>query len=226
MALSIGTKIPSHISESATVLTEFDLGYYGWRVVLAACLGVMAGFGSLFVYTFAVFVKPLGAEFHWNRESVSFGFGLAAISLGLVSPLLGRLIDRFGPERALAANYAVGILFIAAVALVAMPYLILIGAIFFSGMTIIGSQTGANAACGKLYPARMRTSGLGWALGIGRLGGIAAPILGGWLLARGLPPRQIFLCACFFALVAAVATALLAFRGSRAESPMLSEIAS
>jgi hypothetical protein len=27
-------------------LTEFDFGYYGWRVVLAACLGVMAGFGA------------------------------------------------------------------------------------------------------------------------------------------------------------------------------------
>jgi len=38
--------------ESPPVLTEFDLGYYGWRVVLAAGLGVMAGFGSLFVYTF------------------------------------------------------------------------------------------------------------------------------------------------------------------------------
>jgi MFS transporter, AAHS family, 4-hydroxybenzoate transporter len=35
-------------------------------------------------------------------------------------------------------------------------------------MTIVGSQTGADGACGKLYPARMRASGLGWALGIGR----------------------------------------------------------
>lgn len=59
----------------------------------------MAGFGSLFVYTFAVFVKPLAAAFHWNREAISLGFGLAAIILGLISPLLGRLIDRFGPRR-------------------------------------------------------------------------------------------------------------------------------
>ncbi|HXH66380.1 MAG TPA: MFS transporter [Candidatus Limnocylindrales bacterium] len=80
-------------------LTEFDLGYYGWRVVLAASLGVMGGFGSLFVYTFAVFVKPLSAQFGWNRESISLGFGLAAITLGLISPLLGRWIDRFGPRR-------------------------------------------------------------------------------------------------------------------------------
>src|SRR5207244_8761857 len=121
--------------------------------------------------------------------------------LGAIAAVLylGVLIDRFGPERALAANYAAGVLFIAAIALVAMPYLLLVSVIFFSGLAIIGSQTGANAACGKLYPARMRTSGLGWALGIGRLGGISAPILGGWLLASGMPPRQIFLSACGFA---------------------------
>ena len=85
--------------------------------------------------------------------------------------------------------------------------------IFLARTTIIGSQTGANAACGALYPARMRTSGIGWALGIGRLGGIAAAPLGGYLLARGLPAPQIFLSACFFALVAATATALLVLRG-------------
>jgi MFS family permease len=84
--------------ETKSGLGEFDLGYYGWRVVLAACFGVMAGFGSLFVYTFAVFVKPLSARFGWNRESISLGFGLAAVTLGLVSPLLGRWIDRFGPR--------------------------------------------------------------------------------------------------------------------------------
>ena len=87
---------------------------------------------------------------------------------------LGMLIDRFGPERGLTWHYAASIAFIAVIALVAMPYLLLVVVIFFAGMTIVGSQTGANAACGKLYPARMRTSGLGWALGIGRLGGIAA----------------------------------------------------
>ncbi len=79
--------------------SEFDLGYYGWRVVLAACLGVMAGFGSLFVYTFSVFVKPLAAEFGWSREAISSGFAIAAVTLGVFSPFLGRWIDRFGPRR-------------------------------------------------------------------------------------------------------------------------------
>jgi MFS family permease len=86
-------------AELKSDLTEFDSGYYGWRVVFAACLGVMAGFGSLFVYTFSVFVKPLAAEFGWSREAISTGFAIAAVTLGLCSPLLGRWIDRYGPRR-------------------------------------------------------------------------------------------------------------------------------
>jgi MFS family permease len=84
--------------DKAIALDESHVGYFGWRVALAACLGVMGGFGSLFVYTFTVFVKPLGAQFGWNREAVSVGFAIAAMTVGMASPLIGRLIDRFGPR--------------------------------------------------------------------------------------------------------------------------------
>jgi AAHS family 4-hydroxybenzoate transporter-like MFS transporter len=147
-------------------------------------------------------------------------FASSLIGLGGIFAVLylGTLIDRFGPERALALHYALGVVFIALVALVALPYIALLAVILFSGTTIIGSQTGANAACGKLYPARMRTSGIGWALGIGRLGGIAAAPLGGFLLAWGLAPTEIFLSACAFALIAAIATALLRLRSARGDA--------
>ena len=90
------TSPPAEISSG---LSENDLGYYGWRVALAACLGVMAGFGSLFVYTFSVFVKPLATEFGWSREAISGGFAIAAVTMGIVSPFLGGWIDRLGPRR-------------------------------------------------------------------------------------------------------------------------------
>ena len=138
---------------------------------------------------------------------------------------LGLAVDRIGPERALALHYAAGAVFIAVIALVALPYAMLLAMSFLAGMTITGSQTGANGTCGKLYPTRMRTSGLGWALGIGRLGGVAAPVLGGYLLTLGLPPTQIFLSASLFALIAAAATALLVFRGSRVVVGGVEEIA-
>ena len=142
-----------------------------------------------------------------------------------VALYLGLAIDRIGPERTLALHYAAGAIFIAVIALVALPYAMVLVMSFVAGMTIIGSQTGANGTCGKLYPARMRTSGLGWALGIGRLGGIAAPVLGGYLLSLGLPPTQIFLSACLFALLAGAATALLAFRGNRVAPSGVEEVA-
>jgi AAHS family 4-hydroxybenzoate transporter-like MFS transporter len=66
-----------------------------------------------------------------------------------------------------------------------------------------------------LYPARIRSTGVGWALGIGRLGGIAGPAIGGTLLGLGLPPRQIFLCACAPALIAATCTLLLTVKAAR-----------
>ena len=142
-------------------------------------------------------------------------FATSLYPLGGIAAVLylGWAIDRFGTRRSLAVHYAAGIVFIALISLFALPYLALLAVVFLAGLTVIGSQTGLNGACGKLYPARMRTSGYGVATGVGRLGGIAAAPLGGFLLARGLPPTYVFLSACLFALIAAMATAFLALPG-------------
>jgi AAHS family 4-hydroxybenzoate transporter-like MFS transporter len=139
-------------------------------------------------------------------------FATSLYSLGgmLAVLYLGWAIDRFGAHRSLAMHFAVGIVFISLIVLVALPYVALLAVVLLAGTTVLGSQTGLNGTCGKLYPARMRASGYGFATGVGRLGGIAAAPLGGYLLAMGLPPPYVFLSACVFAAIAAVATALLA----------------
>lgn len=81
--------------------------YAGWLVVLAAFFGVMVGFGSLVVFTFGIFLKPLSAEFGWSREAVSRAFGLAALSVAVSSPKLGQLLDRIGPRRVIVPCFAV-----------------------------------------------------------------------------------------------------------------------
>jgi MFS family permease len=73
--------------------------YPGWLVVLAAYCGAMVGFGSLLVFTFSIFLKPLSGAFGWSRESVSAAFGCAALTVAVCSPPLGHLLDRFGPRR-------------------------------------------------------------------------------------------------------------------------------
>jgi MFS transporter, AAHS family, 4-hydroxybenzoate transporter len=129
--------------------------------------------------------------------------------------LLGPMIDKFGAPRVLACSFASGVLFVLAVGLYNLPAPYIMLPILGAGAAMIGSQLGANAMAAGLYPARIRSTGVGWALGVGRLGGIAGPALGGALLAFGLPPNQIFLCACGPALIAAGATILLTVKAAR-----------
>lgn len=82
-----------------TATCASSAGPAGWLVVLAAFCGVMVSFGSLLVFTFSVFVKPLSAEFGWSREQISAAFGIAAMTVAVCSPVLGRLLDRYGAKR-------------------------------------------------------------------------------------------------------------------------------
>ena len=137
---------------------------------------------------------------------------------GILSCLvLGPAIDRFGAPQVLACSFASGVIFVLAVGLDNLPAPFIGIPIFGAGAAMIGSQLGANAMVAALYPARIRSTGVGWALGIGRFGGIAGPAIGGTLLGFGLPPKQIFLCACVPALIAATCTFMLTHEG-RAQS--------
>jgi len=79
----------------------------GWQVVLAAYFGAMVGFGSLLVFTFSIFLKPLSGAFGWSRESICAAFGFAALTVAVCSPPLGQLLDRFGPRRVILPCMAV-----------------------------------------------------------------------------------------------------------------------
>lgn len=78
---------------------ESSLHYAGWGVLTAASIGVMASFAPIVPYTFSLFLNPLHAAFGWRREAIGGAFALAAITVALVSPLIGILLDRFPPRR-------------------------------------------------------------------------------------------------------------------------------
>src|SRR5690606_22615377 len=96
---------------------ERHVRYEGWRVAAASSVGVFVGFSSLFVYTFGVFLKPIASEFAWSREAVSIAFGIAAMSVPLCSPLLGRLLDRGHPRRCIVPSLLIFGTAVAALAL-------------------------------------------------------------------------------------------------------------
>lgn len=133
------------------------------------------------------------------------------LSIFLIAPLS----HRFKPQSVVAVSLAGGVIAIGVVGLVALPYTALLAMIFLVGCCTTGSMTGINGMTAALYPARVRNTGMGWALGIGRLGGIAGPWLGGLLLGLGWPPRQIFLFACVTAAIASICAVLLRLHAGR-----------
>lgn len=64
-------------------------------ILAAAFCGGFVSFGSLLVFTFGIFLKPLTAEFGWSRAQVSLAFTVAALTVAACSPYTGRLLDRY-----------------------------------------------------------------------------------------------------------------------------------
>ena len=75
---------------------------------------------------------------------------------------------------------------------------------------VIGGQGSANALAATYYPSSIRASGVGWVFGIGRIGSIVGPLVGGILIVQHWGTPSLFLVAAVPALCAAIAAIALA----------------
>ena len=117
---------------------------------------------------------------------------------------LGSIIDRFS-FRALALVYFIAVFAVGAIGQLGHSVIFVTMAIFAAGFCIVGGQIAANALAATYYPTSVRATGVGWALGIGRVGSIIGPLVGGALLIAKWSPGSVFMAAAGAALCAAVA---------------------
>jgi MFS transporter, AAHS family, 4-hydroxybenzoate transporter len=117
---------------------------------------------------------------------------------------LGSVIDRFS-FRALALVYFIAVFAISAIGQFGHSAVFVTIAIFAAGFCTVGGQIAANALAAGFYPTSLRATGVGWALGIGRVGSIIGPLVGGVLLAQKWSPAAVFLAAAAAALCASLA---------------------
>jgi MFS transporter, AAHS family, 4-hydroxybenzoate transporter len=117
---------------------------------------------------------------------------------------LGTIIDRFS-FRALALVYFAAVFAVGAIGQLGHSATLVSVAIFAAGFCVVGGQIAANALAAGFYPTSVRATGVGWALGMGRVGSIAGPLVGGVLLAEKWSTAAVFLTAAGAALCAALA---------------------
>jgi AAHS family 4-hydroxybenzoate transporter-like MFS transporter len=123
---------------------------------------------------------------------------------------LGRLVDRRAPFAILTSAYAGAAALVATIGFVAalsVPVLML--TIFTAGFFVIGSQYCMNALAASAYPTALRSTGVGWALGIGRIGSIVGPVVGGAMIALHWDNEQLFAAAALPAVLSALAVFLI-----------------
>ena len=148
-----------------------------------------------------------------NANGVPLAHAVVAGSLiqgggALGSLIVGRLLDRVGMISIVTA-FIISIPFVALIGAVAMPEYLLMTTVFISGMCLLGGQIGLNALAGTIYPTFVRSSGAGWALGIGRIGSILGPVIGGVLIGMNLSTPWLFVCAAIPGACCAVAVLAL-----------------
>ena len=179
------------------------------RAPVTVLLWIIFACNFLTTYLISLWLPTILRQSGFSIADAVFATTMFSFGGGLVALVLGWPIARWGAERVLTCVLLVGLAGTVWLASGAHSYGVYLMAVFCTGAGISGSQAGMNALSGAAYPTAIRSSGSGWALGVGRLGNIGGPLLGGILLGYGLPPVSIFMCAtvpvvitvlCMFAL--------------------------
>jgi AAHS family 4-hydroxybenzoate transporter-like MFS transporter len=122
---------------------------------------------------------------------------------------LAWLMQRWGPYLVLCISYLLTAVALATLGM-GVPGAVLTSLLIaVMGNGVVGGQVALNVLSATLYPTTARATGVGWALGMGRFGGIIAPLAAGQLMAMGIPTGQLFWLAIVPALICAGGVALL-----------------
>jgi AAHS family 4-hydroxybenzoate transporter-like MFS transporter len=136
--------------------------------------------------------------------TVQVGGTIAALALGW-------FIARLGFVPVLTTCFAVACVNIAMIGHPGISLSLLFTVVFLAGMGIVGGQAAINALAATYYPTALRSTGIGWSLGIGRIGAIVGPVLAGQFMALHWSSERLFIAAAVPALASAVV--MLSMRG-------------
>lgn len=184
------------------------------RAVTTVLLWVVNFMNLLNLYFLSNWLPTIAASAGLSTETaVLVGTALQAGGV-LGTVLMGPIIDRIGFFKLLAPSFALAAITIALIGQpgITLPALFLLVAV--TGFCIVGGQPAVNALAATYYPTSLRSTGIGWSLGIGRIGSIVGPVLGGELIRRNWSNSDIFLAVAVPAAVSAVVLMLMARSGA------------
>ncbi|MDB6087131.1 MAG: hypothetical protein JWN43_5012, partial [Gammaproteobacteria bacterium] len=143
---------------------------------------------------------------------------VAALNLGAIVGCLaiGRLCDLYGRAAIIiGCAFGLGAVAIALIGVSKQSVAVLLAVTFLAGVFSIGAQMCTVVLCASFYETALRATGVGWAIGIGRIGSIVGPVVGGLLIAAGMAGASLFILAGAMSVGSAIAIAALGLRSAR-----------
>ncbi|WP_126173618.1 MFS transporter [Altericroceibacterium xinjiangense] len=202
-------------------LTDIFTGGRAWMTAIlwAACLLSMTNIALLASWLPTFFQEMQGIPI--QRFAISAMIAYLGGVAGMLS--IGYLMDRFSATRVIPVYYLA-----LAAALVAMSWVPFESTLFIAVLIAwnfvqTGGQGGLNTLITQIYPPRMRSTALGWAGGAGRIGGVIAPVYGGFAIAQNFSLQLTLGLAAFLPFCVAVLISFLGVAGSRTSMEVAKE---
>ncbi|WP_406729464.1 MFS transporter [Streptomyces sp. GD-15H] len=156
------------------------------------------------------------SERGYSAATLATAASMTTVGGIVIAFVIGPAMDRIGSFGALGTLYLVGCGFLTLMSIaLGAPVWVVLVAIFLMGCSVSGGQKSVIALAAVYYPEEVRSTGVGWALGIGRVGGIVGPLLVGALLAAGWSHQQLFLT---LAIPSALCGLIVLYLGRRAKA--------
>ncbi|MBL4827080.1 MAG: MFS transporter [Spongiibacteraceae bacterium] len=154
-------------------------------------LGIFFGFMTL--YTLISWVPSIAKESGMPFEMATYVGTALNIGAFCGSVLLGWLSVRFGLKKLILIFMLSAFAIMSAYGSFNLTYTLMFVTTFFIGVTVQGGFNGFYPAATRIYPAALRATGIGMAVGVGRFGAILGPALFGILLDTGMSISTLFI---------------------------------
>jgi AAHS family 4-hydroxybenzoate transporter-like MFS transporter len=204
--------VPESRQDKAPVVELFRAG----RAKMTLLLWVVNFMNLLDLYFLANWL-PTIARSAGLSTSTAVMVGTALQLGGVIGTVaMGPIIDRIGFFKVLVPAFLLAAVTIATIGLPGLPLGFLFVVVSVAGLSIIGGQPAVNALAATYYPTSLRSTGVGWSLGVGRIGSIVGPVIGGELIRMNWSNTVLFVAVA----VAAVVSALMLLLMSSGPQPM------
>lgn len=184
------------------------------RALLTVMIWLTYGMSLLMLYGLNTWLPKFMTEAGFPLgSSLSF---LLALNVGATvgAILMGWVADRWGVGKALILFFLVAFATITSLGF-ATNMVLLYVLVAIAGAATVGTQNLTHSYTSQFYPVTMRSTALGWALGVGRIGGIMGPTIGGILLTSGLTLQLNFLVFAIPGVIAALAVFIANQQGKK-----------